>query len=63
MFINSVLYINVKYTKYRDFFSLKRNVTEQLIKIIVLGPIVKVTYPQPRTHVWRNAITFVSWFI
>lgn len=32
---NSVLYIDVKYTKYRDFFSLKKNVTWQLINIIV----------------------------
>jgi len=24
---------------------------------------VKVTYPQPRTHIRRNAITFISWLI
>jgi hypothetical protein len=35
--LNSVLYINVEYRKYRDFFSSKRNVTWELINIIVLG--------------------------
>ena len=35
--LNSVLCINVEYTKYGDLFSLKRNVAWELINIIVLG--------------------------
>jgi len=47
--LNCVLYINFKYAKYCDFFSMKRNVTWQLIKIIILGYCKSHLSPTPNT--------------